>query len=117
MTFFLEPVTRDNRGKFVSDFSYKTGDFYTQIGEALMIAHENATYIDFLAEYENANERRLKEEAQDELLELIGLMTAVATRIKFLADEFGYNAGDLAEMQKSVIEINRNCGHFAEPTQ
>ena len=112
MTFFLEPVTRDRHGKSVSDFSYKTGDFYANIAEAMMIAHENAIYIDFLAEYENADERRLKEEAQDELLELIGLMTAVATRIKFLADEFGYNAGDLAEMQKSVIEINRNCGYF-----
>lgn len=112
MTFFLEPVIRDNRGKFVNDFSYKTGDFYSQIGEALMTAHENATYIDFLAEYENADNRRLKEEAQDELLELIGLMTAVATRIKYLADEHGYNAGDLAEMQKRVIETNRDCGYL-----
>ena len=112
MTFFLEPVTRDRHGKSVSDFSYKTGDFYANIAEAMMIAHENAIYIDFIAEYENANARRLKEEAQDELLELIGLMTAVATRINYLADEHGYNAGDLAEMQKSVIEINRDCGNL-----
>lgn len=112
MTFFLEPVTRDRRGKYVDAPYYKTGDFYAQIAEAMMIAHENATYIDFLAEYENANERRLKEEAQDELLELIGLMTAVATRIQYLVDEFGYSAGDLAEMQKSVIEINRDCGYL-----
>lgn len=116
MTFFLEPVTRDNRGKFVSDFSYKTGDFYTQIAEAMMIAHENAIYIDFLAD-RNADDRRLKEEAQDELLELIGLMTTVATRIQYLVDEHGYSAGDLAEMQKSVIEINRDCGYFEKPTK
>lgn len=112
MTFFLEPVTRDRHGKYVDAPYYKTGDFYAAIGEALMMAHENAIYIDFLAEYENANERRLKDEAHDELLELIGLMTAVATRIKYLADEHGYGSNDLAKMQKRVIEINRNYGQF-----
>lgn len=113
MTFILEPVTRDKHGKFVEEFpSYRTADFYAQIGEALMIAHENACWLDFLAD-QNADDNRLKVEAQDEMLELIGLMTTAATRIKFLADEYGYDTNDLAEMQSYVIEVNRNRGSFA----
>lgn len=114
MKFILEPVTRDRRGKFVDGFSYKTGDFYAQIGEALMDAHENAIWLDFLAD-RNADTRRLKDEAQYEILELIDLMTAAATRIKSLADEFGYNEKDLAEMQEELIERKRQLGYFDKP--
>lgn len=110
MTFDLEPVTRDRRGKSVSEVTYKTGDFYAQIGEALMTAHESAIYLDFLAEYQNADDERLKEEAQDEIRELIGLMTAVATRIKALADEHGYGVNDLIKMENYVIRVNRSIG-------
>ena len=107
MKFVLEPVTRDKHGKFVSE--YKTVDFYAQIGEALMTAHENACWLDFLAD-QKAD--RLDSEAQCEICELIGLMTAVATRIKFLADK--YDTDDLVETQKFVVELNRSLGYFEE---
>ncbi|MBR2518390.1 MAG: hypothetical protein IKE46_01180 [Selenomonadaceae bacterium] len=114
MKFVLKPVTRDKHGKFVSEYEYR--DFYSQIGEALMTAHETACWISFLAA-QNADDRRLKDEAQYEICELIDLMTAVATRIKALADEHGYTTSDLAEMQKRVIESNRNYGQFEELTK
>lgn len=113
MFFELEPLKRDGNGKdiFAGFPPYKTGDFYAQIGKALMIAHESACWLDFLAD-RNADTDRLKDEAQDEILELIGLMTAVATRIKFLADEFGYERNDLLKLQHRVIEINRRIGRI-----
>ena len=40
------------------------------------------------------------------------MMTAVATRIKFLADEFGYERNNLLELQHRVIEINRRIGRI-----
>lgn len=106
MNFTLEPVTRDKHGKFVSEYEYR--DFYAQIGEALMTAHETACWISFLAD-RNADEKRL---TQYEICELIDLMTAVATRINALADEHGYNSNDLAEFERRVIETNRRYGHF-----
>lgn len=109
MKFVLKPVTRDKRGKFVSEYEYR--DFYSQIGEALMTAHESACWISFLAD-QNADAHRLKDEAQYEICELIDLMTAVTTRINALADEHGYSSNDLAEMQRRVIETNRNYGQF-----
>lgn len=109
MKFVLKPVNRDKHGKFVSEYEYR--DFYSQIGEALMTAHESACWESFLAD-QNADDNRLKDEAQYEICELIDLMTAVATRIKFLADEYGYNSNDLAEFERRVIETNRRYGHF-----
>lgn len=109
MKFVLKPVTRDKHGKFVSEYEYR--DFYAQIGEALMTAHESACWESFLAD-QNADDNRLKDEAQYEICELIDLLTAVATRINALADEHGYSTDDLAEMQNRVIEVNRDCGQF-----
>ena len=109
MKFVLKPVTRDKHGKFVSEYEYR--DFYSQIGEALMTAHESACWLDFLAD-QNADDNRLKDEAQYEICELIDLMTTAATRINALADEHGYNSNDLAEFERRVIETNRRYGHF-----
>ena len=109
MKFVLKPVTRDKHGKFVSEYEYR--DFYSQIGEAMMTVHETACWMSFLAD-QGADEKRLKDEAQYEICELIDLMTAVATRIKFLADEFGYDEKDLLELQHRVIEINRRIGRI-----
>ena len=114
MKIVLKPVTRDRHGKFVSEYEYR--DFYSQVGEAMMTAHETACWISFLAD-QNADEKRLKDEAQYEICELFDLMTAVATRINALADEHGYNSHDLAEFQRRVIETNRRYGHFEELTK
>ena len=57
MKFILKPVTRDKSGKFVGGFPYSTADFYANIGEALMDSHENAIWIDFLAD-QNADKNK-----------------------------------------------------------
>ena len=114
MKIVLKPVTRDRHGKFVSEYEYR--DFYSQIGEAMMTAHETACWMSFLAD-QNVDEKRLKDEAQYEICELFDLMTTVATRIKALADEHGYDEKDLAEFERRVIEVNRHYGHFEELTK
>ena len=112
MIFNLEPVKRDKTGKLIADYSYR--DFYEKIGEELMKAHEEAVWTVFFAN-EIGDGSRLQEEAHYEILELLDLMTAVATRINALADEHGFSDDDLAEMQGYIVEHNRKRGYFDEP--
>ena len=115
MIFDLKPVDYDKHGRCVAD--YEVSDFYEKIGEELMEAHTQAVFADWMlwmAKRHNVSEEPTQEQAAHEVIELLDLMTATATRIDALAKKHGFSDERLAEMQGYVVNKNRDRGYFDE---
>lgn len=91
MTFELEPVKRDKLGRKIAD--YDTRHFYEKIAEELLEAHEAACF---------------ENDPVSEVMELLDVMTACATRINSIY----LTEGLLEDLQKRVIDRNADRGYF-----
>lgn len=93
MVFELEPVKRDKLGRKVAD--YQPRHFYEKIAEELLAAHE-------LSCFDN--------DPVGEVMELLDVMTACATRINSIY----LTEGLLEHLQDCVIDRNADRGYFED---